>query len=459
MNPSQSLRTWLDWLRVAGRLKAVSRHADLVHELAAVVHRLDGHAAVLFKHPGGRSVPVVAGTCCRREDFAAALGTDVSGILGRFTECQAHPRLPRLLAPGTAPAQEIRHTSGVDLLHLFPIPTHHEKDAGPYITAGVCIVRDAATGWHNLSIHRLQVVGPDRLTVLLLPLHTGRQFAAAEKAGRPLEIAIAVGLGPLLLLASQATTAPGVSEYGIAAAMLGDVPLDLVRGISVDIQIPAEAEIIIEGQLLPGVREPEGPVGGFPKYYGPRSLRPVVAVTAVTHRRDPIWQTILPSGMEHLLLRAIPKEAHMLEVVRQSVPTVCAVHLTPGGACRYHAVVQIQKGREGEARQAALAALAANFDVKHVVVVDDDVNIFDPQEVEWAVATRVRADRDIFFVPRDARPSADPSAADGGGTTMGIDATAPIDSRVGRDGEPGAFERIRIPDAANIRLEEYLDAE
>jgi len=459
MNPSRSLRSWLDWLRVADRLKTVSRPVDQVYELAAVVHRLDGAAAVLFKHPGGGSVPVVAGTCSRREDFAVALGTDVPGIFGRFTECQAHPRAPRLLPPGTAPAQEICHTSGVDLLQLFPIPTHHEKDAGPCITAGVCIVRDAATGWHNLSIHRLQVVGPDRLTVLLLPRHTWHEFVAAEKAGRPLEIAIAVGLGPLLLLASQATTAPGVSEYGIAAAMLGDTPLDLARGISVDIQIPAQAEIIIEGRLLPGVREPEGPFGEFRKYYGPRSLRPVVAVTAITHRRDPIWQTILPAGMEHLLLGAIPKEAHMLGVIRHTVPTVCAVHLTPGGACRYHAVVQLRKGQEGEARAAALAAFAAHADVKQVVVVDDDVNIFDPQEVEWAVATRVRADRDIFFVPGGARASADPSVADGSATAMGIDATVPIEGRVGRDGEPGAFERIRIPGAARVRLEEYLDRE
>jgi 2,5-furandicarboxylate decarboxylase 1 len=184
-----------------------------------------------------------------------------------------------------------------------------------------------------------------------------------------------------------------------------------------------------------------------------------MAITAVTHRRDPIWQTILPAGMEHLLLGAIPKEAYMLGVVRQTVPTVSAVHLTPGGACRYHAVVQIHKGLEGEAREAALAAFAAHFDVKQVVVVDDDVNIFDPQEVEWAVATRVQADRDIFFVPGGARPSANPSVVHGSGTKMGIDATVPADSRAGQDGEIGAFERIRIPDAASVRLEEYLDAE
>lgn len=459
MSPSHSLRTWLEWLRKQERLKSISRSVDLTYELAALIKKLDGEAAVLFRNPGGHSVPVVAGICSRREDFAEALGTDAAGLVQRFTQCQANPGTPRLISSAEAPVHEVVHTGEIDLLRLFPIPTHHEKDAGPYITSGVLIARDPETGWHNLSIHRLQVIGPNRLGALLLPRHAWMQFAAAERAGRPLEVAIAVGLDPVLLLASQATTPAGVSEYGIAAAMLGDVPLDLVQGVSTQVQVPAHAEIIIEGRLLPGVREAEGPFGEFPKYYGPKSPKPVIEVTAVTHRRDPIWQTILAAGMEHLLLGAIPKEAHMFEIVRQTVPTVRSVHLTPGGTCRYHAVVQITKTREGEAKNAALAALASGMDVKHVTVVDDDVDIFDPHEVEWAMATRVQADRDLVVIPQALGSKLDPSTDDGVSAKLIIDATVPVGAREGKNGEPGEFERIRIPRVDQICLEEYLDKE
>lgn len=456
--PARSFRDWLDHLQSQGRLKVVRRPVDLRYELAAVAYKLDGIAAVRFDAPGGHSVPVVAGICSRREDFAQAIGTAPDQLLARFAAAQQAPAAQgwRELPRGAAPCQQVVHTNGIDLCRLLPIPTHHERDAGPYITAGVLIASPPGGGWHNLAIHRLQVTGPDRLGVLLLPRHTWQLFAAAEARGEPLPVAIAIGLDPVLLLASQASTPPGVSEYQVAAALLPE-PLELVRGITVDLLVPAQAEIIIEGRLLPGVREDEGPFGEFPKYYGPRSPKPVIQVTAVTHRERPIFHTIIPAGLEHLLLGAIPKEAHLFAMVRQIVPTVRGVHLTPGGTCRYHAVIAIEKRREGEAKQAICAAFAANIDVKHVVVVDEDVNIFDPHEVEWAIATRVQADRDVFIIPQALGSALDPSAREGLTAKMGIDATAPIGSRQPRDGEPGPFERIRIPGLETIRLEDYID--
>lgn len=459
MSRSRSLRTWMDWLQQQGRVQRVSRPVNLQYELAAVIKKLDGQSAVRFEHPGGHAVPLVAGICSRREDFAEAIGTDVPGLIHTFAKCQANPGTPTLIPSDAAPVHEVVLTEGIDLLKLFPIPTHHGKDGGPYITSAIFVVRDPQTGWHNLSIHRLHVIGPNRLGALLLPRHAWMQFAAAERAGRPLEVAVVVGVDPVLLLASQATTPAGVSEYGIAAAMLGETPLELVKGVTVDVQVPAHAEIVLEGRLLPSVREDEGPFGEFPRYYGPKSPKPVVEITAVTHRKNPIWQTILAAGMEHLLLGAIPKEAHMYEMVRQTVPTVRSVHLTPGGTCRYHAVVQITKTREGEAKNAAFAALASSMDIKHVTVVDDDVDIFDPNEVEWAVATRVQADRDVFIVTDALGSKLDPSTRDGLSAKMAIDATVPVGSRLGREGHPGTFERIQIPDLEKICLEDYLDKE
>jgi 2,5-furandicarboxylate decarboxylase 1 len=205
------------------------------------------------------------------------------------------------------------------------------------------------------------------------------------------------------------------------------------------LRVPADAEIVIEGKILPGVREPEGPFGEFPQYYGERAERHVIAVEAVTHRQDAIFHTMGGGGLEHLLLGAIPREATLLTHLQRSFPNVRDVHLSPGGVCRYHLYVQIRKRQEGEAKNIMLGAFAGHYDVKHVVVVDEDVDIHDPAEVEWAVATRFQADRDLVIVPESQGSKLDPSTRDGVGAKMGLDATKPLAA-----GEM-VFKRIRVP--------------
>jgi 2,5-furandicarboxylate decarboxylase 1 len=296
----------------------------------------------------------------------------------------------------------------------------------------------------------LHVLGPNRLGILILPRHLNHFFRAAEAAGRPLEVAIAIGLDPILLLASQAIAPLGFDEYTIASALY-DKPLELVKGDTVDIEVPAQAEIVLEGRLLPGVREIEGPFGEYPKYYGPASPKPVIELTAMTTRRNPIFQTIVAATMEHLLLGAIPRECGMLQVIRNAVPNVRAVHLTPGGTCRYHTVVSLDKQNEGEARNVMFAAFSSSQEIKRVVVVDKDVDIFDPIDVEWAMATRFQAGRDAVIVERALGNKLDPSSSDGLSDKLGIDATVPLDA------PPGRFERIRIPGEDKIKLTEYID--
>jgi 2,5-furandicarboxylate decarboxylase 1 len=306
------------------------------------------------------------------------------------------------------------------------------------------------TGTRNVSIHRLQVLGPDRLGILILPRHLSHFYRAAEQAGKPLEVAIAIGVDPLLLLASQALTPLGFDEFTIASTLYGE-PLKLVKCESVDLEVPAESEIVLEGRILPGVRENEGPFGEYPKYYGPPTPKPVVELTAMTTRRNPIYHTIVPATLEHLLIGSVSREGGMLEVIRATVPNTVAAHLTPGGTCRYHAVVQIDKRHEGEAKNAMMAAFASSQEIKRVVVVDKDVDIFDPVEVEWAIATRFQAGRDLTIISRALGSKLDPSGEDGVSDKLGIDATVPLGA------DPFRYERIRIPGEEKIDLESYFD--
>ena len=442
-----SLRGWMDHLRAKGVLKEVPRTVDRNFELAAVGKKADGRFALLFPKVRGADVPVITGIASSRQTYASMLGVSVHELADTFAQAQANPRDCEIVDSAAAPAHQCV-TLNVDLAKL-PIPVHHEKDAGAYITAGVLIAKDPETGQRNLSIHRLHVQGPDQLGILILPRHLDNFHRKAEAQGKPLEVAIAIGLDPVILLASQAIVPLGFDEYTIASALY-DRPLQLVKGKTVDIEVPAQAEIVLEGHILPETRQVEGPFGEYPKYYGPASPKPVIKLTAMTTRKDPIYHTIVPATLEHLLLGAIPREGGMLQAIRHAVPTAQSVHLTPGGTCRYHAVVSIKKVHEGEAKNAMFAAFASSQEVKRVVVVDQDVNIFDPVDVEWAIATRMQAGSDVFIVNRACGNKLDPSSDDGICDKMGIDATVPLGA------DPFRFERIRIPGETDMRLEDYI---
>ncbi len=256
---------------------------------------------------------------------------------------------------------------------------------------------------------------------------------------------------PSLLLASQATTRLGVDEFEIAGTLTG-APLQMVKCETVDLEVPAECEFVLEGKLLPNVREQEGPFGEYPRTYGPQTPKHVIEIGCVTHRNHPIYHTITPATMEHLLLGAIPREAVLLQLVRQAVPNARAVHLTAAGGCRYHCVIQIDKQNDGEPKNAMFAAFTSSTEVKHVVVVDKDIDIFDPYDVEWAVSTRCQADRDVTIIKRAMGNKLDPSSDGGISDKMGIDATIPFDAK-----DRSGFEKIEIPGLEEISLSDYLD--
>ncbi|HEX7966661.1 MAG TPA: UbiD family decarboxylase, partial [Stellaceae bacterium] len=315
--PVTSFRAWLDHLAARDRLAVIRPGVPLRFELAAIAKRLDGKQATLFPRPGGHAIPVVSGLVADRGWIAEAMGVSGGEVLTRFQDAALNPIPWRELAK--APAQEVVIERGIDLGAMLPLPTHNELDSGPYITAGLVITRNPRTGIQNVSINRCQLSGPDRLGVLILPRHTHYFYELAEQAGEALEVAIVIGVDPLTLLSSQAIVPIDQDELEIAGALHGK-PLDVVKCVTKELRVPAHAEIVIEGRILPRARAPEGPFGEFPQYYGERAARHVIEITAVTQRRDALFHTIVGGGLEHLLLGAIPREATLLAHLRRSFP-------------------------------------------------------------------------------------------------------------------------------------------
>lgn len=453
--PFRSLRAWLERLAGTGRLALAREGISLQHELAAIAKRLDGDRAVLFPKPDGRdTMPVISGILSARSWVAEAMGVSESELLTRYRSAAEQPTPWREVDRSQAPVQAVEHRD-VDVRALLPVPTHSEHDSGPYITAGLVIARNPGTGAQNVSINRIQVNSPDRLVALILPRHLHAFHQAAEARGEALPVAVVIGVDPLTLLASQAIVPIDHDELEIAGALHG-APLDVVKCLSNDVRVPAHAEIVIEGRILPQERESEGPFGEFPKYYSAQAEREVIQVDRITHREKPLYHTIVPAEMEHLLLGGIAREATLLGHLQRSFPSVVDVHLAVGGVCRYHLYVRIRKTREGEPKNVIMAALGAHYDIKHVIVVDEDVNVHDPQDVEWAVATRFQADRDLVVVEGALGSQLDPSTTlnEGQGISakMGLDATRPLQF------EGFVFTRVRIPGEEDIDLDEVLQS-
>ncbi|ABD86413.1 UbiD family decarboxylase [Rhodopseudomonas palustris] len=448
-NATPDLRSWLRQLEACGRLALARSGVALIDELAAVAKTLERDTAVLFPQPGQHAIPVVANIFADRSWVADSLGVPTDQLLTRFQDAVRHP-LP-WVEVDEAPAQQVIHRE-VDLLTQLPIPKHNEHDSGPYITAALLIARNPVTGIQNVSIHRCQVSGPDRIGVLLLPRHTLHYFKMAEQAGQALEIALVIGVHPACILASQAIAAVDEDEMEIAGALLGH-PIEMVKCRTNQVRVPAHAEIVIEGRILPKLREPEGPFGEFPQYYGPRADREVIQVDAITHRANPIFHTIVGGGMEHLVLGEIPREATLLEHLQRSFSSVRDVRLTRGGVCRYHLVVKIDKTSNGEPKNIIMGAFGGHYDLKQVVIVDMDVDIDDPHEIEWAIATRFQADRDLLVVSGAQGSKLDPTSDGGISAKMGLDATKPIEA------EPMVFKRIHVHGLEDVDLSRVLQSD
>ena len=442
-----SMREWIAYLEQTKRLVRAKKGVPLKYTLAAIAKQLDGDKAVLFPNPDHHPISVVSGIVSKRDWIAEAMGVSNNILLEHFREAVLNPIPWKEIKK--APAQEIVIRKNIDINSILPIPTHNEHDSGAYITAGLVIARNPQSGEQNVSINRLQINGPDTLGILILPRDLNKFFEIAEHRNQSLPVSISIGSDPMCLLASQAILPLNADELGVAGGLLKN-PLNVVKCVTNDVRVPASSEIIIEGRLLPHVRESEGPFGEFPQYYGPAGKRQVIKIDTITHRENPIYHTIVPAAMEHLLLALSPGEASILTALQRQFSNVIDVHLSRGGVCRYHLAVKV-KQLEGEQKNIIFGAFASHADVKLVTIVDEDVDVHDPTAVEWAVATRFQASS-ILLLWREHSVQNLTLLGRMDCEIMGLDATKPIES------EPLRYTIVSIPGEEDETLiEQWVD--
>lgn len=417
MGPLRSFREALERFEQAGYLRRIHREVDARYEIAAVLGRLDRSAVVLLERVRGYPMPVAGNLLYARERIADGLGVGVDQVLPRLVSAIADGIPP--VAAASGPCQEVV-VERPDLAALLPVPTFFERETGPYVTAGVIVARDPATGRRNISIARGKLLGGNRIMLGIAPNHhLARMIQESRALGRPLDVAMTIGNCPAVLMASNYYVDRGHDEYAIAGHLLGE-PLQIVSGRTVALEAPAACEIVLEGTVGNEWVE-EGPVSEFHGMYVNYGKGVVMTVSALTQRRDAIFQTILPGHhAEHMLIGGEAIGATTYYNVKRAVPAVRDVHIPFGGGGRLQAVISLEGAASGEAQKAIFAAWAHCNLIKHIVIVDADVDVRDPEQVGYAIATRMRGEQDLVIVPGGRADRAEPLEANGTVTKIGI---------------------------------------
>lgn len=442
-----TFRTLLDDLHAAGELIEIKKPVDIRH-IAALVDQ--AKAALLFRNVVGYEMPVLSGLIKSRERIAIAMDCRFGEAEAKLRRGLDHPIEP--VAVKSGPAREIvRRGDEVDLFAL-PVPLFSLYDGGPMITAGITLARDPEHGL-NAGVYRFQVKERNLTGIDIVTPNNLRKFAERAYAdGRSLPVSINIGAHPFELIASTYKAPIGTSEMAIAGGLRGE-PVALTSCDTIDVPCLADAEIVLEAEILPtGWTKPEGRFGEFTRLMGGLHWNPRVRVKAIAMRHDAIYYA-LHMPWENIWVSAPIYEAALRRVLKEAGVQVTAINVTPGGCCHWHAVIAIRK-HPGDGKNAILAALSV-ADMKHVVIVDDDIDVFDGTEVEWAIATRVQADRDVVIVSGARSKPLDPSLPPTPGripTTAkcGVDATIPED--VPRE----RYQRITYAYAGEVRLEDVL---
>ncbi|MGE5483577.1 MAG: UbiD family decarboxylase [Ignavibacteriales bacterium] len=424
------------------RIKEVHDADYVVTAMALEMDRRKQFLVMIVENPYGRGIPLVWNIFADRDRVGRLIGGTSETIPECYSEREEHPIKPVMVQDG--PVKEvIEKGADIDLTRI-PVMKHFASDAGRYITSGLFVCKDPDTGIRNMSFHRLQVKGPDRLGISLHSRrHAWDYLRRAEERGEDLEAAIVIGCHPGIVLGASAKGPIELDEYDIAGAVLGE-PVELVKCETVDIEVPATAEIVVEGKILANVREPEGPFGEYSGYSTSRSTQHVFQVTSITRRKSPIYYSIVPGrSSDHLNLMHVAIEAFVKKRLKEKIPTLKALCFPKSGA-DHHCYISMKKTAEGLPKQALLLLLGLEHLTRLAVVVDEDINVFDEDEVLWAVATSMHAERDLFMIQNVFAGQIDPAATQGCATKIGIDATRPLTWDVVRPVMPEeAMEKAR----------------
>lgn len=423
----KDLRGFLSILEEQGDLVHITRSVSPRWEVAAGIRRsseVEG-PALWFDNVVGSSMPVVGGLYGTRRRLLWGFETVQEKFFEKFQAGLKNPIPANIVRDG--PCKEvILREKDADFFAL-PICSHNAKDAGPFITLGIQIARHPEYG-NNVSISRMQIFDGKTAGIRSVPpQQLGTYFTDLEKHGKPLPVAVAIGSDPYVTLCSQIPGSIFLDELSVAGGWMGE-PVELVPCETIDVAVPATSEIVLEGELIVGERRLEGPFGEVHGYYHAITQQPLFQLKAITHRRNPIYATALtgPPTTDNHVLGAFAREAIIYDRIRQICPTVQDVCATRGGS-NLHVAISIRATFATQARDVMLAALTVErIRPKLVVVVDEDINVRNPEQVEWAIATRMQADRDVLIIPRQRGAFLDPSTPGVGvGAVMAIDATRP----------------------------------
>ena len=414
-----NLRNFLAKLEKEGKLVRIKQEVSAKYEIANIIYSLD-EKPVIFENVKGYDMPVFAGITSDRDIIAEGLGTTKEKLLLRLVEALRNPKTPKIV--DKAPCQEVI-IKNPDL-DKFPILFHLDGDGGKYGSATVATIKDPDTG-RNVSYHRLMQIGKNKFTARLIAKRQTR--TTYDKTSGDLEMAVCIGNSVAVMVAASLGPPPGVDEFAIANAL---DKTDLVKCVTKNLEVPAESEIVIEGRLTRDL-DREGPFVDLTETRDFERQEPVFVIDCITHRKDAVYQALIPGRLEHKTLMGMPKEPTIYNEVSKVVD--CKnVYVTIGGGSWLHGVVQIKKKNPDDGKKAIEAAFEGHKSMKHVTIVDDDVDVYNPLAVEWAMATRFQGDKDMIVKSDQPGSSLDPSGKHEPGkktltTKIGFDATIPFD--------------------------------
>jgi 2,5-furandicarboxylate decarboxylase 1 len=442
-----TFRSYLDTLKKNNELTVITKATDL-RDVAALVPQSD--KALLFNNVRGYSLPVAAGLLQSRNRLALGLEAAYEKIASKLRVAMDHPINPKRVK--RAPVKDVILTKNKVDLYKLPVPIFSVMDGGPMITAGVVIAEDPEFGM-NAGMYRMMLNERNITGIDIVTPNNLRKFAErALQRKKPLPISVSIGTHPYELVASTFKANLGVNELTFAGGLRGS-PLPLADGETVPVPCIADAEIVLEGEILPeGWIHPEGPFCEFNRLMGGIHMNPRVRIKAIMHRKEPIYYA-LHMPWENIWMSAPIYEAAAWRVLHEAGVQTTAINVTPGGCCHWHIIAAIKK-QPGDAKNAVMALLSI-ADVKHVTIVDDDIDVFDPTDVEWAVATRVQADRDVLIVSNARSKPLDPSLPSPTGAKIPTTAKMGIDATIPEDIPRSRYNRIVYFNQGKVQLKDY----
>jgi len=444
----RDLRDFLAFLDQSGDIFHIWEELSPVQEIAGMIKLLNKKigSVVFFHRVKGYNIPVVANLLGSEKLLSLAFNT--SKDLGEEYLARRKTLLKPLIVKD-APVKDIIIRNNIDIMATLPALTHHSKDIGPYITSGLTVARHPETGYHRMGLHRIRIRDKDSFSIVIASPGMSRIVQKAEEKGVGLEIAVVIGLDPMTFFSSVAFAPEGVDKYELGGALRGG-PLEITRAESIDLEVPARAEFILEGRLIPGLREIDGPFGDSDGYYHGQPVY-IAKVGAITHRKNPIYHALMPNTSEDSALIDLTWTPELFIQAREAFPQIKRLKISMIG---FHVVVQIEKGSQDDVPGIIQHLRSLNPYSKLIIVVDTDVNIDDPKDIEWAIATRCQPDTDIRIISGIEWMEFDPSSRQIGdkyySSVWSIDATKPLD-------QPERFERAGISQDVMARLKTIVE--